>query len=424
MTGCDRSVRTLEGQAGEFSKSPGDGQRSDTKWRILYAAEEVMSEKGLAGSSISEIARLAGVTDSVIYQHFKGKQDLLFSIPAYRMEEVLELVEEQLTGIQDVQSRLRKLIWFHLRYNDTRRGYARLLLLECRSSKAFYSSPAYKLVQKYAGILSSILEQGVEQGVFRSDVDIQLMRDVILGALDMETIGSLASGEIERSEDDFTDLMRLIDHMIVQNSPSELQSQNRMDAIINAAEKVFAEKDFHKATISEIAKLAGVADGTIYEYFSGKEDILLSIGEKRFQRFVSGVSDAFEIKDPARKLRRLIKYHFSSFLSERQFLKVFLLQLQLNARFYGSKAYPKFRVYCQFIEDLIVEGQNAGVFGEDVNPKVFRNMFLGAFSHMALRWLIIRESTDTDRMQEIDQVTRLLTSAVAPDGARNSDEGA
>ena len=103
---------------GNAAYGEGDTQASGTKWRILSAAEEVISEKGLARSSISEIARKAGVADSVIYQHFKGKQDLLFSVPGERMKEVLALLVEQLTSIQDVQSRLRKMIWFHLRYNE------------------------------------------------------------------------------------------------------------------------------------------------------------------------------------------------------------------------------------------------------------------------------------------------------------------
>jgi TetR/AcrR family fatty acid metabolism transcriptional regulator len=125
------------------------------------------------------------------------------------------------------------------------------------------------------------------------------------------------------------------------------------------------------------------------------------------------VADAFEIRNPLRKLRRLIKHHFASFLSERQFLKVFLLQLQLNERFYGSKAFDGFRTYYRLIEDIIEEGKEAGFFYPAVNPRVFRNMFLGAFSHLALRWLIVDESTDTDRMEEINQVTELLSSAVA-----------
>ena len=46
-------------------------------------------------------------------------------------------------------------------------------------------------------------------------------------------------------------------------------------------------------------------------------------------------------------------------------------------------------------------------------------MFLGAFSHLALRWLIVRESTDTDRMEEINQVADLLVSAVTAQPIRD-----
>jgi len=412
-------MQPVSGNNGESVHALGEGSGPNTRWRILSAAEEIMGEKGLAGSSISEIARKAGVTDSVIYQYYKGKQDLLFSIPAERMKEVLTLLQEQLSGIQDVQSRLRKLVWFHLRYNDTHRGYARLLLLECRSSKAFYSTSAYKLVRQYAGILLSILEQGVKEGVFRSDVNVRLIRDIVLGALDMETIGAMASREIERSETDFEDLMKLVDSMIVVKSHSEEARINRADAIMNAAEKVFAEKDFTTATVAQIAKLAGVADGTIYEYFGSKEDILFSLAAKRFDTFLADAGEAFEIKNPSRKLRRLIKFHFSSFLSERQFLKVFLLQLQLSLRFYGSTAFGKFRMYFQLVEEVIEEGKGIGVFHREANARIFRNMFLGAFSHMALRWLILHESTDTDRMEEINQVTHLLSAAVSVEAAQD-----
>ena len=84
------------------------GRRAEKRALILNAAEEVMSEKGLADSSISEIARRAGVKDSIIYQHFKGKEDLLFSIACERMKDVLSLLREHLQAIQDAESRLRK----------------------------------------------------------------------------------------------------------------------------------------------------------------------------------------------------------------------------------------------------------------------------------------------------------------------------
>jgi len=405
-------MQSVSGHISDVEQNGRNGLASATKWKILAAAEEVMSRKGFASSSISEIARKANVTDSVIYQHFKGKQDLLFSVPGEKLKKQLALLKEHLAGIPDVQSQLQKVIWLQLRYHDAHRGYARLLLMECRSFKAFYSSPAYEIVREYTRIVSSILDRGVKEGRFRDDVHIRLIRDVILGTLDMETISALTIGEVESGESDFEDVLNLVDSMVMPKDTAEGSRVNRLDAIINAAKKIFAEKDFAKATISEIASSAGVADGTIYEYFQSKEDILISIASNQFESYLERVTGAFEITSPDRKLRRLIKYHFSSFLSDREFLKVFLLRLQVNDRFYASKAFEGFRSYCTLIEEVIEEGKAAGVFRSTVNSRVFRNMFLGAFVHMTLRWFVLRESAYVDRMEEIDQVTELLTSAV------------
>jgi TetR/AcrR family fatty acid metabolism transcriptional regulator len=389
------------------------GKRAEKRTLILNAAEDIMSEKGLTDSSISEIARRAGVTDSVIYQHFKGKEDLLFSIASERMRDVLTLLKEHLQGIQDAESRLRKMVWFHLNYNDTHPGYARLLLLECRSCKDFYSSDAYQLIREYSAILYDILKQGVDDGVFRGDMSLHVARGIILGALDMENIGCLAAGEAENSVCDFESLASMIRSMIAPPTPiGQEDKNNKAEAVINAALKVFAEKGFSKAKISEIAELAGVADGTVYEYFESKEDLLLSIPVGRYERYLENLSGAFEITHPARKLRRLIMYHFLSFLTDRHFLKVFLLELQLRKHFYGSKAFESFKKYYGIIEDVVKEGIETGAFRPEVNPRVFRNMFLGAFSHMALRWLILKTETETDMMEEINQAAGLLYCAV------------
>ena len=50
---------------------------TDNKTKIIDAAEEIMSQKGLEGSSITEIAKKAGVAESLIYNYFKGKEDIL-----------------------------------------------------------------------------------------------------------------------------------------------------------------------------------------------------------------------------------------------------------------------------------------------------------------------------------------------------------
>ena len=381
----------------------------DKKKKILKAAEEIISQKGIAETTISEIARKAGVADSIIYQFFKGKQDLLFSIPAERENEYLSLLDEHLQGIVDVESRLSKMTWFYLRYFDTHPGYAHIFFFECLSSKDFYLSRGCNVLRRFAGILFENLKQGVQEGRFNPHLDTHLVRDVILGMLGCEMITCLGVGEIEEGVRDHEDIMTLLRPMIL---PRKEPEKSKSDMILSAAKKVFAEKGFTKAKVSEIARLAGVAEGTVYEHFGNKEDLLLTIPAKHFERYMRDLPHIFEIKSPLRKLRRFIHYFFSLFSTEREFLKVFLLQLQLSKRFYGTKEFDSFVSYFRTMEHIIEEGKSVGCFREDVNPRVFRNMFIGTFNNLALRWFILGEDRHFDKLQKIDQVTDLLCSAV------------
>ncbi len=58
------------------------------------------------------------------------------------------------------------------------------------------------------------------------------------------------------------------------------RAKTRKDRIMDAALRIFAEKGFQNATITEISKEAGVSEATIYEYFGTKEDLLFAIPEK------------------------------------------------------------------------------------------------------------------------------------------------
>ena len=79
-----------------------------------------------------------------------------------------------------------------------------------------------------------------------------------------------------------------------RNPIQELLVTARRNQILDAATSVFAEKGFHRATIKEIARVAGIADGTIYTYFASKDEVLLAVLDRlnetteRKQQFVQG----------------------------------------------------------------------------------------------------------------------------------------
>ncbi|RJX35444.1 MAG: TetR/AcrR family transcriptional regulator, partial [Desulfarculus sp.] len=250
---------------------------ADTKHQIMVAAEKVMSQKGLKDSTISEIASLASINDSVIYHYFKNKEDLLFSIEGDHLLKVLKMLNEQLVGIPEAMSRLSKMVWFHLNYNLTNRDYSKLLIFECRSNINFYKHEAYNLIRRYAKIMLGILDDGVQEGVFRDDVDTYLMRDLILGATDWITIRRIVQEDFSDVMPEVQRFMALVRMMVKVPAPGLPAKNDKHARILAAAEKAFSQRGYSAATIAEIARLAGVAEGTIYEYFTNKQDLLMSI---------------------------------------------------------------------------------------------------------------------------------------------------
>ncbi len=61
----------------------------------------------------------------------------------------------------------------------------------------------------------------------------------------------------------------------------EINKKKKQDALLNTAYQLFTKKGFHKTSISDIAKEAGVAKGTFYLYFKDKLDLRYKLIAKK-----------------------------------------------------------------------------------------------------------------------------------------------
>jgi len=384
-----------------------------TRENIIRASTSVVAKNGFDGATLKEIAQEAGVTEPTIYLHFDGKESLLFSIAEEQMKKYLLFLDEHLQGISGAENKLSKLIWSHLRYSDTNRDFMSVVLFDCRNSRNFYKSDAYALVRRYSGVLLSILDEGIREGVFRSDMNLALVRDIIFGLMDYEAIRYFVTREKPGATQDHADIMRLLERMLLNEYRTEGESEGKRKRILRAAIEAFSEKGYAEATISEIAGRAGVANGTIYDYFENKEDLLLSISEEHFKADLEHLKQAFNGSNPRTKLSLFMQYYFQQYLDDLDYIVVFLTKIQFNRRFYRSRAYKSQFKYVieleKMIERILAEG---GV--RDVNIRVFRNMFLGAFTHMALRWFLAQSDRHFDKLEEMKDVAGLLSDAVWP----------
>jgi TetR/AcrR family fatty acid metabolism transcriptional regulator len=384
-----------------------------TRENILRAFTSLVMKNGFEGATLNEIAQEAGVTEPTIYLHFEGKESLLFAIAEEQMERYLLFLDEHLQGISGAENKLRKLIWSHLRYSDTNRDFMNIVLFDCRNNRNFYKSRAYALVRRYSGVLLSILDNGIREGVFRSDMNLALVRDIIFGLMDYEAIRYFVTRETPDATKAHADIMRLLERMLLNQYRSQGEPAGKRARILQAAIEAFSEKGYAEATISEIAGRADVANGTIYDYFENKEDLLLSISEEHFTTDLEHLKQAFNGSNPRTKLTLFMQYYFQQYLDDLDYIVVFLTMIQFNRRFYQSRAYKSQYKYVieleKMIERILEEG---GV--RDINIRVFRNMFLGAFTHMALRWFLAQSDKHFDKLEEMKEVAGLLSDAVWP----------
>src|SRR3954469_19720919 len=99
--------------------------------------------------------------------------------------------------------------------------------------------------------------------------------------------------------------------MTVHSSPERPERGDRAgdkrERILTAAERIFARHGFFAARVSEIAKDAGVADGTIYLYFKSKDDLLISLFESRMKQVNATLREAIADKPPLEQLHAFIR---------------------------------------------------------------------------------------------------------------------
>ncbi len=162
---------------------------------IIQAAIEVFSKKDFKRASISEIARKAGVADGTIYQYFKNKEDLFFSIPVEKTNEFRSQLELHLEGISGAFNKLRKFVWYFLHFFKTNPDYGRILMLEMRVSKSFVKTGTYDFLKQSVSSVLDIIAEGQKEGIIRTDVSVYLLRHLILGTLEHIVSRWLLKGE-------------------------------------------------------------------------------------------------------------------------------------------------------------------------------------------------------------------------------------
>jgi len=187
----------------------------------------------------------------------------------------------------------------------------------------------------------------------------------------------------------------------------EISKENTRMGIIDAATRLFAEQGYQQTTISEIAKRVGLAEGSIYDHFRGKEDLLLTIPDVWVTKAIDELEvQLLGIEGAFNKLRKFLWWYIHYIQSEPMTAKVVFLFLKTNPNFIESEVYPNVRTFYAGLIRIFEEGIESGEMAEDLDPFVARSIVLGTIEHMVIRWLL--KEMKYSLFDNLEQVYRSL----------------
>jgi TetR/AcrR family fatty acid metabolism transcriptional regulator len=167
------------------------------------------------------------------------------------------------------------------------------------------------------------------------------------------------------------------------------KSNEKYYRIINAATKIFAKKGFFQAKVSEIAKEAKVADGTIYLYFENKDSILISLFEEQMSRVLDDMREEISKEtDAVKKIEKFALNHLKLIEQNKDVAEIIQVELRQSSKFMKEYKNEKFAEYLNLIGDIIQEGQEKGIFKKDIIPGIAKRAFFGALDEMSRFWVL------------------------------------
>lgn len=168
-----------------------------------------------------------------------------------------------------------------------------------------------------------------------------------------------------------------------------IKTQDKHQRILDAAVKVFAQKGFFLAKVSEIAREAEVADGTVYLYFQNKDDLLISIFEVKMRDAIARFRTAtLEKKDARSRLECLVRMHFAEFQANPDLAAVFQVELRQSSRFMREYAKGELREYLNLIGEILEAGQQEGLIRKDLPMALVKGFVFGALDEQITAWVL------------------------------------
>ncbi len=194
-----------------------------------------------------------------------------------------------------------------------------------------------------------------------------------------------------------------------------MRDPDKPQHIVDAAIRVFARNGYYNSRVSDIAREAGIASGTIYLYFRTKEEILVTLFRDKMAAFVAHLRQeiAGEV-DAVAKIRRLVERHFSALEQSPALAEVVQVELRQGHKFFRGASAHEVSAYFELIGSVLEEGVAAGRFRADLPVKIATKVLFGAMDQMATSWVLGKRGYRL--VDAADAVATIFLKGVTRDG--------
>jgi TetR/AcrR family transcriptional regulator, fatty acid metabolism regulator protein len=186
---------------------------------------------------------------------------------------------------------------------------------------------------------------------------------------------------------------------------------SKRERILRAAVNVFAQNGYFNAKVTEIAKAAGVADGTIYLYFDGKEDLLITIFREYTRNYLAQLEKKLAgISRPEERIRVAIGHHLETLGHDRALAVVSQVELRHSLKFMSLLSQQEVADYLNMLRKIVEHGQAEGVFRRNLHPQFVAKSVFGILDEMVTSWILSEKEYELS--EQADQVADLVLAGL------------
>jgi len=168
-----------------------------------------------------------------------------------------------------------------------------------------------------------------------------------------------------------------------------MRDPDKPQQIIAAAIRVFARSGYYNSRVSDIAREAGIASGTIYLYFKTKDEILVTLFREKMAEWVALVRRELAAeRNPLAKIRKIVALHFKVLEENPDLAEVVQVELRQGQKFFRGASAHEVSAYFDVINHVLEEGVGAGLIRRDLPVKVATKMLFGAMDQLATSWVL------------------------------------